>query len=333
MKIEADLFATMMKQQTKFILRLFFLLFPLLISLPLEARVVTLQNGDQLSGEVVSETEREITLHHTVLGVLTIPKNQLRTKPPAPKTSKPPEITAKSTRMAPKLLGLFSSGFLEGWTRRVAVGIKGEDGNDVSLDISFGLDASYRDEADRLVLSSAYYYETEDREKDTSKGHINFVRDWLLPKSEWFYYYYFRYEYDSFKSWKHRVSLSGGPGYDFYRGANLEFSGRLGLGASRTWGTENEFDPEGQIGLEWTWKPPALKNHSLSSQFIIYPILNDLGEYRTWIQSKWKIDFDFFRGMGIELGFEHEYESESDKSIEGERYYDLICYGRFGLDF
>ena len=68
------LFATMMKWQTKFILRLFFLLFPLLISLPAEATVVTLQNGDQLSGEVVSETEREITLHHSVLGVLKIPK-------------------------------------------------------------------------------------------------------------------------------------------------------------------------------------------------------------------------------------------------------------------
>ena len=324
----------MIKWRTKLILRLFFLLFPLLISLPAEATVVTLQNGDQLSGAVVSETEREITLHHNVLGVLKIPRNQLRSKPPAPpETSKPPEVIAKPTKMAPKLPGLFGSGFLEGWARRLAVGIKGEDGNDVSMELSFGLDASYRDENDRLVLSSAYYYETEDREKDTSKGHINFVRDWLLPNSEWFYYSYFRYEYDSFKSWKQRVSLSGGPGYDFYRDENLELSSRFGLGASRTWGTENEFDPEGQIGLEWTWKPPALENHSLSSQFIIYPVLNDIGEYRTWIQGKWKIDFDFFRGMGIELGFEHEYESESDKSIEGEKYYDLIYYGRFGLDF
>ncbi len=158
----------MLKQRTKFILRLFFLLFPLVISLPLEAGVVTLQNGDQLSGEVVSETERELTLHHSVLGVLTIPKNQIYSEPVAPKTSKPLEVTAESIKIAPKLPGLFGSSFLEGWTRRLAVGIKGESGNDVSLDLSFGLDASYRDENDRLVLSSAYYYETEDREKDTS---------------------------------------------------------------------------------------------------------------------------------------------------------------------
>ena len=323
----------MLKWRTKFLQVLFILLPLLAMSLPVEAITITLQNSDQLSGEIVSETEREITLHHSVLGNLTIPKSQLQSQPEPPKTAKPPEITAKSTKIAPKLHGLFGSGFLEGWTRRLALGIIGEDGNDVSMDLSFGLDASYRDEHDRLVLSSAYYYETEDREKDTSKGHINFVRDWLLPESEWFYYSYFRYEYDSFKSWKHRVSLSGGPGYDLYRQENLEFSGRLGLGASRTWGTENEFDPEGQIGLELTWKPPALKNHSLSSQFIIYPVLDDFGEYRTWIQGKWKIDLDLFRGLGIELGFEHEYESESDKSIEGERYYDLIYYGRFGLDF
>ncbi len=323
----------MTKRRMKFIQRLFFLLLLLPISLAVEARVVTLQNGDQLSGEVVDESEKEIILQHVVLGVLTIPKNQLRSETPAPKTAKPPEITAKSTMMAPKLLGLFSSGFLEGWIRRLAVGIKGESGNDVSMDLSLGLDASYRDESDRLVLSAAYYYETEDKEKDTSKGHLNFVRDWLLPDSEWFYYYYFRYEYDSFKSWKNRVSLSGGTGYDFFHEENLKLSGRIGLGGSRTWGTENEFDLEGQLGVEWLWKPEKFKNQSLSCQCIVYPVLNDLGEYRTWIQGKWKIDFDFVRGMGIELGFEHDFESRNDKSIDGEKYYDLIYYGRLGLDF
>jgi len=324
----------MTKWQTKFILQLFSLLVPLIFSFAVEAGVITLQNGDQLSGEVVNESEKEITLQHAVLGILTIPKNQLQSKlPQAPKTAKPPEITAKSTKMAPKLLGLFSSGFLEGWTRRFAVGIKGENGNDVSMDLSLGLDASYRDESDRLVLSAAYYYETEDKEKDTSKGHLNFVRDWLLPNSEWFYYSYFRYEYDSFKSWKNRVSLSGGTGYDFFREENLKLSGRIGLGGSRTWGAENEFDLEGQLGMEWSWKPKKLESQTLSCQCIVYPVLNDFGEYRTWIQGKWKIDFDFVRGMGIELGFEHDFESKNDKSIDGEKYYDLIYYGRLGLDF
>lgn len=323
----------MIKWQTKFIPPLFFLLCLLVISFTAEARIVTLQNGDQLSGEVVNESEKEITLRHAVLGVLTIPKNRLHIQPPPPKTAKPPEITAESTKMAPKLLGLFSSGFLEGWIRRVAVGVKGENGNDVSMDLSFGLDASYKDESDRLLVSSAYYYETEDHEKDTSKGHINFVRDWLLPNSEWFYYYYFRYEYDSFKSWKNRVSLSGGPGYDLFNEENLKLSGRIGLGGSRTWGTENEFDLEGQLGMELTWQPANFENHALSCQCIVYPVLNDIGEYRTWIQGKWKIDFDFIRGMGFEVGFEHDYESKTDKSIDGERYYDLIYFGRLGLDF
>ncbi len=323
----------MMSWQIKIFLGLFFLISQMFTIIAAEATVITLQNGDQFSGEVVSENEKEIVLHHPVLGVLNIPKNQISREPGPSKTSIAPEITAESAKIVPKLPGLFGSSFLEGWTRRFALGIKGEKGNDTSFDLSFGLDASYRDEADRLVLSAAYYYETEDRKKDTSKGHINFVRDWLLPESEWFYYGYFRYEYDSFKSWENRVSLSGGRGYDFYRDEQLELSGRLGLGASRTWGTENEFDPEGQIGLEWIWEPSSLKNHSLSSQFIIYPALHNFGEYRTWVQGKWKIDLNFFRGLGIELGFEHEYESESDKSIEGEMYYDLIYYGRMGLDF
>ncbi|MCD6533199.1 MAG: hypothetical protein J7L25_03885, partial [Deltaproteobacteria bacterium] len=72
----------MTKWQTKFILQLFSLLVPLIFSFAVEAGVFTLQNGDQLSGEVVNESEKEITLQHAVLGILTIPKNQLQSKLP-----------------------------------------------------------------------------------------------------------------------------------------------------------------------------------------------------------------------------------------------------------
>lgn len=323
----------MMKWQLGSLCTLCLLLFTPAMASAVETVHVTLQNGDLLSGELVDESDQEIILHHSILGILTIPKKQLRSDSSLHSAEKEIPVTDSSTKMAPKLLGVFGTDFLEGWTRSTAFGIKGEGGNDVSMDLSFSLDASYRDDADRLEFSSAYYYETEDREKDTSKGHVNFVRDWLFPESEWFYYGYFRYEYDSFKLWKNRVSLSGGSGYDFYRDETLDLSGRLGLGVSRSWGTENEYNPEGQIGMEWRWSPRSQKNQSYSSQFIIYPLLNEIGEYRTWIQAKWEIDLDILRGIGLELGFEHEYESKGGQSIDDEKDYDLIYYGRISLDF
>ncbi len=199
------------------------------------------------------------------------------------------------------------------------------------MDINIALDASHHDEDNRQVFSSVYYYETDDREKDKSKGHANFVRDWLMPQSRWFYYSFTRYEYDSFKWWKHRLSLSGGSGYDFYKENNFELRGRVGLGFNKTWGTDNEFDPEGLLGVEFSWKPDAI--HHISSQFIFYPNFGDLGEFRTWFQSTWEISLDFFPGLGLEFGLEHEFDSVINEKSKDDRHYDLIYFGRFGLDF
>ncbi len=320
------------------------LIFLLLLSPPIEAKTVTFLNGDQLSGEVKSENATQLILHHAVLGDITIPKKQILTGPvresqtvPEKEKNKSPkaviETVAKPKKSTEKQPGLFGTTFLEGWKRRLALGLKGESGNDVSTELSLAFDTSYKNEEHRFSLNSAYYYETEDHKKDTSKGHINIVRDWLLPDTDWFYYAYFRYEQDTFKSWKNRVSLSGGPGYDFYNDRTLKLSGRTGLGFSRSWGTENEFDVEGQLGMEWLWKPVKLKNQTLSYQIIIYPLLNDLGKYRTWMEGKWRFNLDFYKELGFEFGFEHEYESRKEKLLEDEEYFDLIYFGRIGLDF
>ncbi len=335
----------MISWQVKYLL---FSYFFFCLAVPAGAAVVTLSNGDQLSGTIIGENEQEITLRHEVLGILTIPRSKLQSKakkdreqnnreteavPPEPTPAGTKKASRQPKKTSPEKSRLFGFDFFEGWTHHLAAGIKGEEGNDVSMDSNVAYDAAFHDQAHRMVLSSAYYYETKDRDKDTNKGHINFVRDWLLPESEWFYYSYLRYEYDSFKSWKHRISLSGGCGYDFYRRENFELSGRVGLGGSRTWGTENDYAPEGLIGFEWTWKPLQPENHTLTAEFIVYPDLDDAGEYRTWAQGKWRIDFSSLRGFGIELGFEHEYESTIKDKLENEKHYDLIYFGRFGVDF
>ncbi len=342
----------------------------------IRAEVVTLVNGDRLSGQIISENSREITLKHKVLGVLKIPRTQLMSEENKPdkteelaaespeaevqneKTSgsetageeMPPatvpmitksastktvakKAAATKNKMTPKLLGLFNSSLVGGWKRHFAFGFGGESGDDVSSEWNTAFEGAYKDKSDRISLAASYFYETEDHKKDTSKGRFNIIRDWLLPDSPWFYYGYFLYEHDYFKSWKNRYSVSGGTGYDFISQKDMELSGRIGLGMSRSFGSENRFETEGQIGMEWSWYPGGNKKHQVSFSFIGYPILNDLGEYRTWCQGKWKIDLGLFKGLSFETGFEHDYESQSELSVDDEAYYDLIYFGRLGIDF
>jgi putative salt-induced outer membrane protein YdiY len=284
--------------------------------------VFILQNGDTLSGKIVKETDDSITLEHKILGVLTLPKSKLQADAGMAVS---PEPVRK-----PPIPGVFGTGFLEGWNRRVALGVKGEEGNDVSFNFNGAFVASYEDQANRLTVGAAYFYEAQNKEKNTSKGNASYVRDWLFPETPWFYYFYSKYDYDEFKLWEHRVSLIGGTGYGFIDEEKLKLHGRIGLGGNRTWGSENEFTPEAQLGIEFRWLPNGI--HAVATKFFIFPDLNEVGEYRTQTQAKWEINLSIARGLGLELGIEHEYESQLDDGSDHEKHFDLLYFGRIGID-
>ncbi len=286
------------------------------------AEVVVLKNGDTLSGNIVKQTKDTITLEHEVLGVLTLQKKQL----------KPAEDKTTIQKPIPKttMPGIFGTNFLAGWKRRLSVGLKGEEGNDVSLNINGAFDAAYIDQENRFTLNAAYFYESQDHERNTSKGNAGFVRDWLLPETPWFYYAYTRYNYDEFKSWEHRVSLIGGTGYGFFDEEKFKLHGRVGFGGNRTWGEEDDINPEMQLGVECHWLPNDI--HSFSATFFIFPDLNELGEYRTQGQAKWEINLPATQGLGLEFGIEHEYESRLHDQLDKESHYDLLYFGRVRID-
>ncbi|MFZ5760173.1 MAG: DUF481 domain-containing protein [Thermodesulfobacteriota bacterium] len=284
--------------------------------------VVVFKNGDSLSGKIVAETEAAITLEHEVLGVVTLQKNKLQS----------PGITQTASPKAPENTppGIFGTRFLAGWQRRLGLGFKGEEGNDVSLNLNGAFDAAYADQENRFTLSAAYFYESQDNERNTSKGNAGFVRDWLFPETPWFYYGYSRYDYDEFRSWEHRLSLIGGTGYGFFDEETFKLHGRAGLGGNRTWGEENNLNPEAQLGLECQWLPNG--SHSVSAKFFLFPDLNVIGEYRTQSAIKWEINLAVAQGLGLEFGIEHEYESMLSDGLDKERHYDLLYFGRIGID-
>ncbi len=284
-------------------------------------RTITLRNGDKVTGEVVSETNSTIVVSHPVLGLLTIPRQEVA-----------PTVTeTKPNQVQNKLPGLMGTRLLEGWKRHLAAGVKGEEGNTVTWDFNVSLDLSKEDMEERQSLAAAYYYETTDRKVDKEKGHANYVHDWLMPDSRWFYYSYGRYEFDSLKWWRHRLSLSAGPGYDLYRSERFVLRSRFGLGFDKTWGDDDEFTPEAIAGAEFSWKPNGA--HRISSEFLTYKNLDSQGGYRTWLQAKWSMQLDFMLGLGVELGLEHEYESIIDERSNDESHYDLLYFWRIGLDF
>lgn len=285
---------------------------------------VCLQNGDCLHGDIVEQTDTAISIKHPNLGVITIPLSETinlttQTEPEQSPSQGVKAQTEDSKETASK------------WLHQAFLGISGEEGNDVSFTVKTGFSSKYEDDHDRWDISGRYIYETEDREKDESKGHLNFTKDWLKPQLPWFYFFQGRYQYDSFKYWKHRLTFFVGSGYDFFNSDTFILRGRLGLGGSRTWGIDDEVYPEGQLGLETVWRLDEI--HEISASATIFPDLSHSGEYRTYSKAEWRVKFDAARGLSILSGIEHEYETEINPNEADDKHYDLIYFWGIELDF
>ena len=286
-----------------------------------ESRTITLLNGDKITGQLVAEDNGTITLRHPFLGLLIIPKAKVA----------PNHVEGQVPPTQKKLPGIMGTRILQGWKRHLSAGIKGEEGNTVTSDLTMGLRLSKEEELVRQYLDGAWYYETTDRAMDKNKGYANYVLDCLIADSNWFIFGSARYEYDALKWWRHRLSIYTGPGYELYHSKTLRLRGRVGLGMDRTWGDDNRFTLEGISGAEAAWRLD--ERQSISSQFMAYFHLDDPSWYRTWLQAKWEIDLGLFKGTALETGFEHEYESHIDERSGHESHYDLIYFWRLGMDF
>lgn len=281
---------------------------------------VCLTNGDCLNGKIIDRSETSISLQHPSLGLITIPLIGIDTTVTSSEESVIPVVDETDQADSPPK-----------WKHRVFLGVNGEEGNDVSFDLRTGFTSYYKDDFDRWKLESTYVFKTDDNEKDKSDGYFIITKDWFTPQRQTFYFVRARYDYDSFKYWKHRATSYVGPGYKFIDDDSLEVDFRLGVGGSKTWGSDNRTYPEGALGLETAWRPDEINELELDMQF--YKDLDDLGEYRTFSKLEWRIKFNVKKGLSVRSAIEHKYESEINRQENNEKHYDLTYYWGVELEF
>ncbi len=318
--------------------------------------VITLKNNDRVTGKVVEDNEETLTLEHPTLGRILVPKSDIKSKTVAKKDGndvnetmdrmgieagsthemqktekKESEVVAQEEPELPPATGVFGTRVLQDWKRTFAVGLKGEEGDSISQDWNFSLRGSYEDETKKWDFLARYIMESDDRKNSERKGHARLTRDWFNPDSRWYNYAHLRYDYDRYKYWKHRAAPLAGRGYKFFWEEDLKFRLRAGLGGRRDWGTENDFKPEGEMGLQLDWHPLPLQRIELNAS--IFPDFDDTGEYRTVSNLVWALRFSEDGKLTLRFGADHTYDSKINPQDDDERRYDLLYYGALGLDF
>ncbi len=215
------------------------------------------------------------------------------------------------------------------WDSRLTIAFGFSDGNTEQFNFNSIFRTVRENDETRLAFDAAYFFSQEDGNKTENKATVGAVHDWFLDE-RWFVFAQARWEYDEFRSWRHRASGHAGVGYRLIDEENFKLTPRIGMGAAKEFGSpRNEIIPEGFAGLDMAWQ--ITENQSLTASTYYYPYLNDLPEFR-WINTvAWNIKIDQADGLSLSVGLLHEHESDpADDSIESN---DFKLFGGLTFDF
>lgn len=215
------------------------------------------------------------------------------------------------------------------WENRVELSFGLIDGNTESTTARVGYVGTRETEIDKLRLDSAYFFQSQSNETTENEAFGAFLYDRDITPTRWIWFSDGRLEWDEFESWDARVGTHAGLGYKVFDRERLKLVARAGAGAVREFGSErDEWIPEALAGADGEWR--ISDRQRLEASFRYFPDLEQGGEFRMVTSAGWVLDLDMRRGLNVNAGLLHEYQSVVDPGIERS---DLRVYAGVGYGF
>ena len=276
------------------------------------AESVVLANGDRLNVEIVEQGDGYIVIEHPQLGQVRLSVDQLEID-----TEDPPEP------------GIFGTSIFQGWNRTLDFGLNGRQGNAETVGGTAGLEMNYEGEFTRWEFGGRSFYARDEDGASDNNGRFTLRHDRLLLGSPWFAFGSVRYAYDQFESWRHRIVISAGPGYQLVQREMHELDLRLGASFTRDFGDRETDKADAMFAIDYSWKPGDRYTLTLTNQ-LFTEIQPSEGEFRNLTIAEWKIQMMEEPELSLTVGVENEYETDVG---EGDKNNDLKYYVSAGIDF
>jgi putative salt-induced outer membrane protein YdiY len=164
---------------------------------------------------------------------------------------------------------------------------------------------------ERMALDGAYYRKKNTGSITDNELTVGYLKDWLNPGSQWFFFGAGRFDYDEFESWEKRANIQVGPGYSLIESDDMLLNFRLGAGGRREWGSKNsDLKFEGLTGLDFEWQ--LTKKQALETSVWFFPVITDFDDHRTRSRLNWRYKLSEEMDLSLLLGVLHETQSIVD---------------------
>lgn len=198
--------------------------------------------------------------------------------------------------------------WLHEWDGDAGLGLNGSAGNTETLNFRATLNALRKHGQFETTIRLRYIYESDDGDITDQSFRALAREDYLIEDSKWRYFGEAVYDYDQFESWKHRVQLRAGAGYELIENEKTFLLGRFGLSMLKDLqGPQNEWVPEGLLGADYTHK--FTEKQSFEAYVDFFFDLATFGPYRFEARAHYKLLLDEESKLTLVAGVEDEYDS------------------------
>lgn len=198
------------------------------------------------------------------------------------------------------------------WDTGLELGLNGSAGTNDSVSLRTGGYVKRKSRYSKIDFN-LYYNRTATSGLITQNNANLYLRnDWLLDdNSPWTLFAKGNVFYDEFQTYDLQTNANTGIGYQFYDEEDIELTSRIGAGASREFGGQDEeVTPEALFGFEYEQRISATQK--LSCKVDYYPQFEDFGRYRLVTDASWEIELDKPSNISLMLSASDRYDSTPD---------------------
>lgn len=305
---------------------------------------IVLASGDVLFGHVYAEDDASITLLHADLGEMTVSRDRILEITLAPSAPSAIAQTAEAARAA--AVAAASSLSLRQpappeteaeaeepavvWETTIEFGANGQQGNTDSTSLIALFSTKRTDDVSTFLVEASYRLAIENGNTTSNRffARERFERKLTKPESRWSAFVQSTQEYDEFKDYDFRWTLSVGPQYDIVRNDSTLWNAYLGFGvAQELGGADEDIKPILLIG---TFVEHKFNDRvSISGRAEYEPVLDDFDDYILRGQAALNVALNESGSFKLSLGVADEYQSEPGNAKNNDFYY----YATIGYTF
>jgi putative salt-induced outer membrane protein YdiY len=198
------------------------------------------------------------------------------------------------------------------WDSGIELGVNGSSGTSDSFSVRSGAYIKRESRFSRLDFDTNYNFTAGDGKSTQNNAKLDLTNDWLIDeKSPWTLFAQSNFFYDKFASFDVQTNANLGIGYRFVHTPELDLMTRVGAGAEREFGGENnDWVPESLVGAEYSQR--VTKTQKFYGKIEYFPEWDQVGEYRVVSDLGWEIELVQPSNLSLKLSASDRYDSTPD---------------------